>query len=152
MSTHTPPPHGAHAPGQAHSPAHATPQLRTIVEPVRTHRDARGALFEPLDEAGLAPQRNVHVVLTEPGAIRGNHRHGTGTEVTVVMGPAFVRLKEQDCVRDVEVPPGETWRFTIPPGVVHAYRNPGPGTMVLVAFNTEVHDPANPDTFREEIL
>jgi dTDP-4-dehydrorhamnose 3,5-epimerase-like enzyme len=125
---------------------------KTLIEPVRTHRDARGALFEPLDERGLAAQRNAHVVLTEAGAIRGNHRHRVGTEVTVVMGPALVRLQEDGVVRDVEVPAGEAWRFTIPPGVVHAYRNPGPGTMVLVAFNTETHDPSNPDTERVEIL
>lgn len=124
----------------------------TVIEPVRTHRDARGLLFEPLDDAGLAAQKNTHVVLTEPGVVRGNHRHLRGTEVAVVVGPAHVRLKEGDRVRDVDVPAGEAWRFEIPPGVVHAYRNPGPGTMVLVAFNSEVHDPAVPDTVREEIL
>lgn len=124
----------------------------TVIEPVRTHRDARGLLFEPLDDVGLAAQKNTHVVLTEPGVVRGNHRHVKGTEVAVVVGPAQVRLKEGDHVRDVEVPAGEAWRFEIPPGVVHAYRNPGPGTMVLVAFNSEVHDPAVSDTVREEIL
>jgi UDP-2-acetamido-2,6-beta-L-arabino-hexul-4-ose reductase len=124
----------------------------TRIEPVRTHRDARGALFEPLDEAGLAAQRNTHVVLTAPGGVRGNHRHIAGTEVSVVVGPASVRLKENGVVRDVEVPDGETWRFTIPPGVAHAYRNTGAGVMVLVAFNTLAHDPDRPDTVREEIL
>jgi dTDP-4-dehydrorhamnose 3,5-epimerase-like enzyme len=124
----------------------------TLIEPVRTHSDARGLLFEPLDDAGLAAQKNTHVVLTEPGVVRGNHRHVKGTEVAVVVGPAQVRLKEGDRVRDIDVPAGEAWRFQIPPGVVHAYRNPGPGTMVLVAFNSEVHDPAVPDTVREEIL
>jgi dTDP-4-dehydrorhamnose 3,5-epimerase-like enzyme len=122
------------------------------IESVRTIRDARGLLFEPLDVAGLAAQRNTHVVLTEPGVVRGNHRHVKGTEVAVLVGPAQVRLKEGDRIRDLEVPAGEAWRFEIPPGVVHAYRNPGPGTMLLVAFNTEAHDPAVPDTVREEIL
>ncbi len=125
---------------------------KTRIETVRTHRDARGAVFEPVGVAELAGSRNVHVVLTEPGGVRGNHRHVVGTEVSVVTGPALVRLKEDGVVRDVEVPAGETWRFTVPPGVAHAYRNPGPGTMVLIGFNSELHDPAHPDAVREEIL
>jgi dTDP-4-dehydrorhamnose 3,5-epimerase-like enzyme len=126
--------------------------LRTQIEPVRTHRDARGVLYEPIDAARIAASRNVHVVLTEPGTVRGNHRHLVGTEVSVVSGPALVRLKEDGALHDIEVPAGETWRFTIPPGVTHAYRNPGPGRMLLIGFNSELHDPAAPDAVREEIL
>ena len=128
------------------------PATRTRIEPIRTLRDARGALFEPLDADQLARQTNTHVVLTAPGGVRGNHYHLVGTEVSVVPGPAFVRLKEDGVIHDLEVPEGETWRLTIPPGVVHAYRNPGPGQMLLIAFNTEAHDPARPDAVREEIL
>jgi UDP-2-acetamido-2,6-beta-L-arabino-hexul-4-ose reductase len=127
-------------------------QGKTLIETVATHRDARGALFEPVEVAHIPGTRNVHVVLTEPGFVRGNHRHLVGTEISVVMGPAQVRLKEDGVVRDVAVPAGETWRFTIPAGVSHAYRNPGPGTMVLIGFNSELHDPARPDAVRDEIL
>lgn len=125
---------------------------RTRVEVLRAIRDPRGLLFEPVDDVQLAAQKNAHLVLTEPGCVRGNHYHRVGTEITVLTGPAFVRLREDGVVRDLEIPPGEVWRLTIPPGVVHAYRNPGPGTMVLIAFNTEVHDPGNPDAVREAIL
>jgi dTDP-4-dehydrorhamnose 3,5-epimerase-like enzyme len=121
-------------------------------EPVRTHRDARGALFEPLSDAQLAAQKNVHVVLTQPNEVRGNHCHLTAVETTSVVGPCLVRLKEGTRTRDIEVPPGEIWRFTIPPGVVHAYRNTGASVMVLVSFSTNLHDPAGSDTRREEIL
>ena len=126
--------------------------LRTRIERVLTHRDARGSLYEPVDADRMAHTRNVHVVLTEPGAVRGNHRHVVGTEVSVVCGPALVRLKEDGVVHDIEVPAGENWRFTVPPGVAHAYRNPGPGTMLLIGFNSELHDPDTPDAVREEIL
>ncbi|MEI8258035.1 MAG: hypothetical protein WCJ30_20350, partial [Deltaproteobacteria bacterium] len=70
----------------------------------------------------------------------------------VVTGPALVRLKEDGALHDVAVPDGETWRFTIPAGVTHAYKNPGPGTMVLIGFNTELHDPAAPGAVRDDIL
>ncbi len=129
---------------------HNAPRAR--IEPVKTHRDARGSLFEPLTDAELAAQRNVHVVLTRPNEVRGNHVHRTATEITSVVGPCLVRLKEADGQRDVEVPAGETWRFVIPPGVVHAYRNTGDELMVLVSFSTNLHDPNGADTLREQIL
>jgi mannose-6-phosphate isomerase-like protein (cupin superfamily) len=55
-------------------------------------------------------------------------------------------------VRDVDVPAGEAWRFTIPPGVGHAFQGTGDGPMVLVAFNTEAHDPADPDVAPDPLL
>jgi UDP-2-acetamido-2,6-beta-L-arabino-hexul-4-ose reductase len=125
---------------------------RVKIERVVAHRDARGSLFEPLDERELGEQRNVHVVLSEPGAIRGNHFHRHSVELTAVVGPCSVRLREADRLRDVTVPSGEIWRFTIPPGVVHAYRNTGSALMVLASFNSSRHDPAAPDTVREAIL
>jgi quercetin dioxygenase-like cupin family protein len=50
------------------------------------------------------------------------------------------------------VPAGEIWRLTIPPGVVHAFRNTGDSVMVLVSFSTNLHDPSGTDTLREQIL
>jgi UDP-2-acetamido-2,6-beta-L-arabino-hexul-4-ose reductase len=123
-----------------------------LVQPVKTHRDARGALFEPLTDAELAGQKNVHVVLTQPHEVRGNHVHRTAIETTSVVGPCLIRLKEAGVIRDLEVPPGEIWRLTIPPGVVHAFRNTGETVMVLVSFSTNLHDPAGSDTVRESIL
>jgi dTDP-4-dehydrorhamnose 3,5-epimerase-like enzyme len=123
---------------------------RVIVQSVKTHRDARGALFEPLTDAQLAAQKNVHVVLTAPNEVRGNHMHHTAVETTSLVGPCLIRLKEAGIIRDIDVPPGEIWRLTIPPGVVHAFLNTGDSTMVLVSFSTHVHDPG--DTVREQIL
>ena len=126
--------------------------MKCLIEPVKTHRDSRGALFEPLSDAELSDQKNVHVVLTQPNEVRGNHRHLTAIETTTVVGPCLVRLKEDGVVRDELVPAGEIWRFSIPPGVTHAYRNTGDGVMVLVSFSTNLHDPHGADTVRETIL
>src|SRR5258708_30507700 len=98
---------------------------RVVVQSVKTHRDGRGSLFEPLSDAELAGQKNVHVVLTQPNEVRGNHVHRTAVETTSVVGPCLVRLKEDGSIRDLDVPAGETWRLTLPPGVGHAFRNPG---------------------------
>jgi dTDP-4-dehydrorhamnose 3,5-epimerase-like enzyme len=123
-----------------------------MLQPVKTHRDARGALFEPLSDAELQAQKNVHVVLTQPNEVRGNHVHQTATETTSVVGPCLIRLKEAGIVRDIEVGAGEVCRLTIPPGVVHAFRNTGDVTMVLISFSTNLHDPTGSDTRREQIL
>jgi dTDP-4-dehydrorhamnose 3,5-epimerase-like enzyme len=135
--------------------------------PLRQSRDARGVVFEPLDAAALAAQRNVHVVLSAPGAVRGNHFHRVQHEVTVVVGPARVAWRlahalegtnagdaapPSAAIETVEVPAGAAWRFEFPPGIAHAFENTGPETQVLIAFATHSHDPANPDTFRDPLL
>lgn len=122
------------------------------IEAVVLHADARGAVFEPLGEAELGLQHNTHVVLSEPGAVRGNHRHPVGREITVVVGPAEVRYREAGTVHEVRVPAGTAQRFRFPAGVAHAFRNPGPGVMILASFNSEVHDPATPDLERDVLF
>jgi dTDP-4-dehydrorhamnose 3,5-epimerase-like enzyme len=128
---------------------------RVVIEPVAMHSDARGAVFEPLNAAELQVQRNTHVVLSEPGAVRGNHYHRVGQEISVVVGPAVVCYREAGTtgqIQEVIVPAGTAQRFTFPAGVVHAFRNPGPGIMILASFNTELHLAAAPDVVREVIV
>ena len=122
------------------------------IEPLRVASDARGHLVEPLDAERYADQRNAHLVVTAPGAVRGNHVHRVGTETVVVLGPALVRLDEDGARRDVAIAAGEAVRVTLPPGVAHAFRGDGPGPMVIVSFNTHPHDPAAPDTYPAPLL
>ena len=119
---------------------------------LKLHADARGAVFEPLEPQLLTGWQNVHAVVTEPGAVRGNHRHLRGTEVSTLLGAALVRYREGDQTRDVLVPEGEVWRFHFPPGVAHAFRNTGRRSLLLVSFNTELHDPGMPDAERVELI
>ena len=134
------------------------PQMQTSSAPavgiqrLKVHADGRGAVFEPLEPALLAGWRNVHAVISEPGTIRGNHRHLRGTEVTAVFGPALVRYRCGEQVDEVEVPAGEAWRFVFPPGTAHAFKNTGSKPCVLVSFNSEAHDPERPDVERCELI
>ena len=80
---------------------------RATIQSVKTHRDARGTLFEPLTDAELHAQKNVHVVLTQPNEVRGNHVHRTAVETTTVVGPCRVRLKEEGEIKDIDVAAGE---------------------------------------------
>jgi dTDP-4-dehydrorhamnose 3,5-epimerase-like enzyme len=125
---------------------------RVKVRKLKVHSDARGAVFEPLEPALLQGWQNVHTVMTEPGGVRGNHRHLRGTEVTSVLGPALVRYRHGDAVEEMLVPAGEAWRFQFPPGTAHAFKNTGHRPLLLVSFNTELHDPQRPDAEREELI
>src|SRR5690348_13252758 len=120
-----------------HIPDPNNPNTSVRIDVLDSHRDVRGAVFEPLPGDEIATYRNMHVVLSEPGAIRGNHFHLRGTEITAVAGPTLVRFREAGVVRDVEVPAGEVWRFCFPPGVPHAFRNSGDRLAVIASFNTE---------------
>lgn len=122
------------------------------IEVLRIARDARGYVFEPLDEADFARFRNVHVVYSVPGAVRGNHYHERSTEICSTAGPTRVRYREQDGVQEVLVPEGQVWRFTFPPGVAHAFRNEGTQPNMLASFSTEPHDPAAPDLVRVVLI
>ena len=119
--------------------------MRVIVDEIVIHRDRRGVVFEPLSPDALGAQRNVHVVLTEPGGVRGNHRHRSGVETVVVYGPALVRFKDGQEIAERVVADGGSARFTIPAGVSHSFKNIGDSPNLLICFNTSVHDRQNPD-------
>ena len=125
---------------------------RVTIEELELHADARGLVFEPAQPEHLAAQRNAHVVITQPGGIRGNHYHCHGSEITVILGPALVRLREAQTIRDVQVPTGKVLRFFFPPGVAHAFQNTGTEPLLAVAFNSQAFDPAQPDVVRETLI
>jgi UDP-2-acetamido-2,6-beta-L-arabino-hexul-4-ose reductase len=125
---------------------------RVEISKLIAHQDARGLLFEPLEPELLIGWKNVHAVLTEPGAVRGNHKHRRGTEMSAVVGPALVRYCEEGQTCDAVVPAGEVWQFFFPAGVAHAFKNTGERPFLLVSFNTELHDPSGADVERVELL
>ena len=126
--------------------------MKATMEVVKFFQDHRGLVLEPLAADAIAAQKNAHVVMTEPGGIRGNHYHERGTEVAVIVGPALVRLREEGVIRDVQVPGGEAYRFTLPPRVSHAFQNIGASTMLLIAFNSAMFDAAKPDVMPDVLI
>ena len=78
---------------------------------LRVVSDSRGFVFEPLPADALSYQRNVHVVVSDPGVIRGNHYHPEGEERIAVVGPSLVRFRENDKFKDIEIPAGEVMPF-----------------------------------------
>ena len=125
---------------------------RVSIERMTFPTDQRGLVLEPIGPDAIPLQQNVHFALTEPGCIRGNHYHKQGHEIAVVLGPALFRYREAGAIRDLQIPHGQAYRLRIPPGVSHAFQNPGEVPMVIIAFNTVVHDPAHPDVVRDVLI
>lgn len=121
-------------------------------EPMTYPVDARGLVVEPIGADRLPDQRNVHLVITEPGCIRGNHYHCRGSEITVAFGPALFRYRSGDAVEDVVIPEGQVYRFMIPAGIAHAFKNIGQSPIILIGFNTEAHNPEAPDVVRDVLI
>jgi dTDP-4-dehydrorhamnose 3,5-epimerase-like enzyme len=95
----------------------------------------------------------MHVVVSNPGAVRGNHYHLQGTEIIAVTGPSLVRIKENDQIRDVKIHEKEILAFTFPPGVSHAIQNTGKKRPCHGGLqHSGPHDPNHPDTVVEDIF
>jgi dTDP-4-dehydrorhamnose 3,5-epimerase-like enzyme len=122
------------------------------IDNLTVHEDPRGVVFEPLAPDLIPAQRNVHVVTSGPGVVRGNHRHLKGTEIIAVAGPALVRIREDGKLRDIEVPERQVYRFILPALVSHAIKNTGDRPNFLVAFNSVEHDPQHPDTVQDTLI
>ena len=121
-------------------------------EPVTVKRDQRGWVFEPLNEDHFINQKNAHIVLTEPGAIRGNHYHQQGTEIIAVYGQALARFRQGNQIEDVQIPDNQAYRFTFPPGIPHAIQNTGLKPNILIAFNTRAHDLTQKETVTDILI
>lgn len=121
-------------------------------EKIDIKKDRRGSVFEPLTGEEISGQKNIHVVLTEPGRVRGNHFHRRGKEILAVRGPALIRIRDKNGIKDIDVPDREVTRVDIPPGISHAIKNTGDRENLLVAFNTIEHNPESPDVIEDRLL
>lgn len=119
--------------------------MNVTIEPIHLHSDQRGFVFEPLWPGQLAAQKNTHVVLTEPGCVRGNHYHARGTEVLAVVGAWLIRYRDHETTQDLVLGEKDIVRLTIPPGVAHAFKYIANGSGLLVAFTDLDRDDALAD-------
>ena len=126
--------------------------MNVQVQKLDPKSDPRGVVWEPLLASEFSAQQNCHVVITEPGGIRGNHFHKRGTEIATQRGPGLVRFSDERGVQEVIIAEGEVYRFVFPPNCAHAFKNSGISPNVIVSFNTVAFDPSVPDVFRMELI
>jgi UDP-2-acetamido-2,6-beta-L-arabino-hexul-4-ose reductase len=117
----------------------------------RVHRDDRGQLFEILRMAGGG---QIFFSTTKPGVIRGNHFHTRKIEwFCVLRGEAAIRIRRvgDDRVREFRIS-GESPQFiSIPALHTHQIENIGTEDLLTMFWCNEIFQPADPDTFFENV-
>lgn len=115
-----------------------------VVRDLRKFVDERGWLAELFRHDELAPEFHpamTYISATEPHTTRGPHEHTDQTDLFCFLGPSNFKLRMWDNRAD-----SETYRrvmtlfvgadnpktIIIPPGVVHAYRNTGHTSGVVI--------------------
>lgn len=106
-----------------------------IIRPTLKHKDSRGWLAEIFrsDEIdpGIMPVMS-YVSVTAPGVSRGPHAHKTQTDTFAFLGPGSFIVKLWDnransptmgTVQTIEAGQDNPVIVTVPPGIVHGYRN-----------------------------
>jgi oxalate decarboxylase/phosphoglucose isomerase-like protein (cupin superfamily) len=114
-------------------------KIRRVPIGDKTWKDARGWVLNPLPLAGLEskPLGNLHVASMQPGAIRGNHAHGSAAEWLLFCGgpAALLAGTEGDPgAEEITVSGGEPELFEIPAGLPHAIVNRSDREIFLVVF------------------
>ena len=111
-------------------------RIRRIDIGEKAWEDSRGWVTNPLALAGLEGRAlgNLHVASMKPGAVRGNHAHGTAEEWLLFCGgPASLIAGPEEIL----VGGGEPELFEIPAGLPHAIVNRSEKEIFLVVFYAE---------------
>ncbi|HEX7539851.1 MAG TPA: hypothetical protein VF358_06080 [Syntrophales bacterium] len=117
-------------------------KIRRVPIVEKTWKDARGWVLNPLPLAGLEskPLGNLHVASMQPGAVRGNHAHGSAVEWLLFCGgPAALRggTAGDPDAEEIIISGGEPELFEIPAGLPHAIVNRSDQEIFLVVFYEE---------------
>jgi UDP-2-acetamido-2,6-beta-L-arabino-hexul-4-ose reductase len=124
-----------------------------VIEDLKVHRDARGALYEALrfSSQAIAAGGQIYVYTVAPGARRGDHFHEHKCEwFTCVAGQVRLLMKTKDGVRVDETLGADLPRLVFAgPGTSHAVLNETEKEAVIVAYASKEFDPADSDTILE---
>jgi len=114
--------------------------------------DPRGRLVEAVKGAG--GQTQVFYSSTNPGFTRGQHWHRHKVERFLVLsGSGEIRLRKlfTDEVVTFGVTGADPAIVDMPTFWVHSITNTGDEPLVTLFFADELYDPANPDTYPEDV-
>jgi UDP-2-acetamido-2,6-beta-L-arabino-hexul-4-ose reductase len=115
------------------------------------HADSRGHLCEVLRMTGGG---QIFYSTTKPGVIRGNHFHTRKVEwFCVLRGEAAIRMRRVGCeaVREFRVSGSSPEFISIPPLYTHQIENIGADELLTMFWCNEVFQPADPDTYDEQV-
>jgi dTDP-4-dehydrorhamnose 3,5-epimerase len=115
-----------------------------IITPLTRHSDSRGWLSEVwrMDELEPAtvPQMG-YLSLTHIGRIRGPHEHLDQTDLFIFLSGEFKVVLWDKTGGKMTVMAGERnpCSVLVPPGIVHAYQNIGPGSAFVLNFPNRLY-------------
>ena len=120
--------------------------------PLRLHSDPRGTLFEAVKGGGGG---QTFLSTTKPGVTRGDHFHlGKVERFLVVQGEAVIRIRKvlTDEVWEYRVSGDAPAPVDMPTLHTHSIENVGEGDLLTLFWTHDLFDPANPDTFADQVL
>lgn len=135
------------------------PSIQIHSLPENFHLEPRGWSFAPLKNPELIDQIDIdwttfHTVSMEPGTIRGNHFHPRVTEWLFFCGsPLLLAWRDDHSDRNQQMVIERNHTFVvIPPGVRHAVKNTGPGSLYLIAFRSPAQSSTDPEVISSILL
>ncbi|MBR5343440.1 MAG: capsular polysaccharide biosynthesis protein CapF [Oscillospiraceae bacterium] len=122
------------------------------VFPLTMHSDARGSFTELLKSAACG---QFSVNISRPGITKGQHWHNSKWELFIVVsGHALIRQRRigSEEILEFEVSGEKIEAVHMLPGYTHSIVNlSDTEDLVTLMWANECFDPANPDTFREDV-
>lgn len=119
--------------------------------PLKLNTDARGTLFEAVKSGG----GQTFVSTTLPGVTRGNHFHLNKVErFLVIQGEAVIRIRKifSNEVWEYHVSGKAPTTVDMPTLHTHSIENVGDTELLTLFWTHDLFDPANPDTYAEEVI
>lgn len=123
-----------------------------FINPLVEHRDERGSFIE-LVKNSQGGQISINV--SKPGVTKGGHYHTRKIEdFMTVFGETVTRLRKVD---NVDIKEYKSSRLKpdvvhIIPPYTHDITNVGEGISLTLMWISEVYDPNDPDTFRQDVI
>lgn len=115
------------------------------------NRDERGIFVELIKQNSGG---QVSYSTTKPGITRGNHFHTRKIErFSVIKGKALIKMRKfgSDKIFNFELNGDEPSFVDMPVWYTHNITNVGEEELITIFYSNEIYDPANPDTFAEEV-
>ena len=117
----------------------------------KLNKDERGIFVELIKQKSGG---QVSYSTTKPGITRGNHFHTRKIErFAVIKGKALIKMRRfgTDKIFNFELNGDEPSFVDMPVWYTHNITNIGKDEMVTIFYSNEIYNPANPDTFAEEV-
>ncbi|MFN8209097.1 MAG: NAD-dependent epimerase/dehydratase family protein [Bacteroidales bacterium] len=113
--------------------------------------DARGTLYEVVK---MNTGGQIFYSITKPGVTRGNHYHTRKIErFCVIGGEALIRLRRIGTpeVHEYPITADKPAFVDMPVLTTHNITNTGTTDLITLFWTNEIYDPADPDTFFENV-